>query len=160
MTMQTRYHFVRRQRAAPALLFALFALFAGGSGRAAADEPVAPATGTAPAMPEIPVSAIDPPASWLMVKPRPVSDIGAPVDVARLAGMRGGEDDHGSVVVIDVDGTVDGNTAHHIDSGGNTITQGAFDNANGINTVIQNTGTNVLIQNAMVVTVNFADPAR
>lgn len=151
--MQTRYRIARCRRTAPVWLFALIAM---GTGAALADEPVIPPAGAAGSLPATPV--IDTPASWLTVKPRPVNDIGAPVDVARLAGMRGGEDDHGSAVIIDVDGTVDGNTADRIISGTNTITQGAFDNANGINTVIQNTGTNVLIQNAMVVTVNFADP--
>ena len=67
--------------------------------------------------------------------------------------MRGGEDKHQSIILVD--GKVDNNTADHVISGGNTITDTAFDSANGINTIIQNTGTNVLIQNAMVVNVNF-----
>jgi len=37
-----------------------------------------------------------------------------------------------------------------------TLTGDAFSNASGINTVIQNSGSNVLIQNAMIVTVDFA----
>lgn len=84
-----------------------------------------------------------------------VSELGRTVAVERLSGLRGGD---GSVVdnLIDVDGSVDGNTAHHIVSGSNSIADGAFSNASGITTVIQNTGSNVLIQNAMIVTVDFA----
>lgn len=159
--MHPRNRFTRHSRAASWVVCALLCV---GAGTCSADEPVQPPLapvepGAADAAMTVPLRA-DVPAGWLQVRERGVIDIGAPVDVARLAGMRGGEDDHGSAVIIDVDGTVDGNTADRIVSGGNTITQGAFDNANGINTVIQNTGTNVLIQNAMVVTVNFADPAR
>lgn len=97
-----------------------------------------------PAMPE------------LQVPVRPVSELGRVVDPGKLAGLRGGD---GSIDnLIDVDGTVEGNTADRIISGSNTISDGAFNNASGINTVIQNTGTNVLIQNAMIVTVDFVDP--
>lgn len=158
--MHPRYRFARHFHAAS---WRVFALWCAGAGMALAGEPAAspaPMTG-AGAESALSVSIrADVPQGWLQVRERSVLEIGAPVDVARLAGMRGGEDDHGSAVIIDVDGTVDGNTADRIISGSNTINQGAFDNANGINTVIQNTGTNVLIQNAMVVTVNFADPAR
>ena len=159
--MHPRYRFARHFHA---VSLVAFALWCSGAGMALAGEPVSPvvpATGAATEapVPSVPLRAEVPP-GWWQVRERTVLEIGAPVDVARLAGMRGGEDDHGSAVIIDVDGTVDGNTADRIISGGNTISQGAFDNANGINTVIQNTGTNVLIQNAMVVTVNFADPAR
>ena len=103
-----------------------------------------------------PEIALELPTQWTTLPQRAVSSIGAPVDVARLATMRGGEDDHQSNIVVD--GTVDGNSADRIVSGNNHVGSGAFDNANGINTVIQNSGTNVLIQNAMVVNVNFADP--
>ncbi|MGX5731288.1 hypothetical protein ACWKWK_12220 [Pseudoxanthomonas beigongshangi] len=156
--MHPRYRFTRHFHAVSRVAFALWCSAAG---IALAGEPAVPATGAATQAPvlAVPIRAEVPP-GWLQVRERAVLEIGAPVDVARLAGMRGGEDDHGSAVIIDVDGTVDGNTADRIISGGNTISQGAFDNANGINTVIQNTGTNVLIQNAMVVTVNFADPGR
>ncbi len=157
--MHPRYRFARHSRV---VSWMMLASWCAGAGAALAGEPASP-----PVLPpdagtvalSVPLDAGLPP-GWLQIRERAVLDIGAPVDVARLAGMRGGEDDHGSAVIIDVDGTVDGNTADRVISGNNTINQGAFDNANGINTVIQNTGTNVLIQNAMVVTVNFADPAR
>lgn len=84
-----------------------------------------------------------------------VSELGRAIATDRLSGLRGGD---GTQVdnLIDVDGSVDGNTARHITSGSNSIADGAFNQASGINTVIQNTGSNVLIQNAMIVTVDFA----
>jgi hypothetical protein len=82
--------------------------------------------------------------------------IGIPVDAAELERLRGGESTVDNDVLID--GNVEGNTADHIVSGANTISDGAFTNANGINTVIQNSGSNVLIQNGMVVNVQFVAP--
>ncbi|WP_299342552.1 hypothetical protein [uncultured Pseudoxanthomonas sp.] len=83
-----------------------------------------------------------------------VSGLGRAVAIDRLSGLRGGDATQVDNL-IDVEGSVDGNTAHHITSGSNSIADGAFNNASGINTVIQNTGSNVLIQNAMIVTVDF-----
>ncbi|WP_229731098.1 hypothetical protein [Pseudoxanthomonas indica] len=111
-----------------------------------------PAQTSAAAAPETTLP-IPLPSQWTAMKERSVNLLGAPVGVARLETMRGGEDKHESVILVD--GKVDNNTADHIISGSNTITDTAFDSANGINTIIQNTGTNVLIQNAMVVNVNF-----
>jgi hypothetical protein len=82
--------------------------------------------------------------------------IGTPIDPATLATLRGGESTVDNEVIID--GSVGGNTADHVVSGSNAISDGAFSNANGINTVIQNTGSNVLIQNGMVVNVQFVAP--
>ena len=82
--------------------------------------------------------------------------IGTPVDAAALERLRGGESTVDNDVLID--GAVEGNTADHIVSGTNAISDGAFTNANGINTVIQNSGSNVLIQNGMVVNVQFVAP--
>ena len=42
--------------------------------------------------------------------------------------------------------------------GRNIVTGGAFGNAAGINTVIQNSGANVLIQNGTAVNVQFGGP--
>lgn len=112
----------------------------------------APAQASGVSTPELAVP-IALPAQWIAMKERSVNLLGAPVGVARLETMRGGEDKHQSIILVD--GKVDNNTADHVISGGNTITDTAFDSANGINTIIQNTGTNVLIQNAMVVNVNF-----
>lgn len=125
-------------------------------GLAWAAEPQAAAAAPVPSndtsTPELAVP-IQVPAQWTALKERSLNLLGAPVGVARLETMRGGEDKHQSIILVD--GKVDNNTADHVISGGNTITDTAFDSANGINTIIQNTGTNVLIQNAMVVNVNF-----
>jgi hypothetical protein len=40
-------------------------------------------------------------------------------------------------------------------TGNNTITEGSFSNASGLPMVIQNTGANVLIQNATIVNIQF-----
>ena len=79
--------------------------------------------------------------------------LGPAVADQALAGLRGGE---GSTVVsVDTHGTVDGNTASQVVSGDNRIDGGAFANAAGLNTVIQNSGSNVLIQNGTSVNVRF-----
>ena len=96
---------------------------------------------------------LESPASQLPVVA--VSELGHAVAVDRLSALRGGDGSQ-TENLIDVDGSVDDNTAHHITSGTNSIADGAFSNASGINTVIQNSGSNVLIQNAMIVTVDFA----
>ena len=81
--------------------------------------------------------------------------IGQAIGMNELGELRGGDDVDNTV---NIDGRVDNNTADRIVSGSNVIQDGAFANANGISTVIQNSGSNVLIQNGMVVTVQFADP--
>ena len=108
------------------------------------------ATGAAQA----PVLVLESPAPQLPVVA--VSELGHAVAVDRLSALRGGDGSQ-TENLIDVDGSVDDNTAHHITSGTNSIADGAFSNASGINTVIQNSGSNVLIQNAMIVNVKFAD---
>jgi hypothetical protein len=73
-----------------------------------------------------------------------------------LDAMRGGTDNKTITTnVSDVDGTVDGNTAINAITGGNLMDGGAFGNAAGLSTVIQNSGNNVLIQNSTVVSVQF-----
>ena len=73
---------------------------------------------------------------------------GAPAAGDRLADMRGGA----SVTVNDakLNGTTADNTAVNVQTGTNLITEGAFSNLTGIPVVIQNTGANVLIQNAVI----------
>jgi len=73
-----------------------------------------------------------------------------------LDDLRGGADNQTDITNIsDVDGTVDGNTAINSITGGNLVDGGAFTNAAGLSTVIQNSGNNVLIQNSTVVSVLF-----
>ncbi|MFC5439534.1 hypothetical protein [Rhodanobacter ginsenosidimutans] len=77
---------------------------------------------------------------------------GPSVTSATLATMRGGTD---VVENMHLHGTVDNNSADHVASGYNTISGGAFTGAAGVPMVIQNSGNNVLIQNATIINVQF-----
>ena len=55
----------------------------------------------------------------------------------------------------DVNGAVDHNSATNVVSGNNTIDGGAFTGANGFPMVIQNSGSNVLIQNSTILTLEL-----
>jgi hypothetical protein len=48
-------------------------------------------------------------------------------------------------------GTVADNSATNVATGSNNITSGAFANVSGIPIVVQNSGTNVLIQNSTII---------
>lgn len=73
-----------------------------------------------------------------------------------LSGLRGGD---GQVTVeVDNQGVVQGNTANQVVAGDNRVDGGAFANAAGLTTVIQNSGANVLIQNGTSVNVRFGGP--
>ena len=89
-----------------------------------------------------------------------IDGLGTAMDPAGLATLRGGESIELDIVenTASANGVVSGNHAENIISGTNTLAGEAFSGANGINTAIQNSGSNVLIQNAMVVNVQFADP--
>ena len=54
-------------------------------------------------------------------------------------------------------GAVTSNSATNVVTGGNTIQSGAFSGASGIPIVIQNSGANVLIQNATVINLQFRE---
>ena len=94
--------------------------------------------------------AVDPPAADAAP-----TTFGVPVVEERLDSLRGGE---GVDNENRVRGEVSGNSASRVSTGDNTLGGGAFAGASGITTVIQNTGANVLIQNGMVVNVQFVDP--
>jgi len=85
----------------------------------------------------------------------PDAAFGSAVDPGALSDMRGGAE---QVVDNDilVNGRVEDAIADDVLTGSNSVTAGSFANASGISTVIQNTGANVLIQNAMIVNVKFA----
>lgn len=82
-----------------------------------------------------------------------------PVGAAALDAQRGGDGTLVNTVDIDIDldGEVSDNTANNLVSGQNLIDGGSFANNAGIATVIQNSGSNVLIQNGMAVSVQFID---
>lgn len=85
--------------------------------------------------------------------PSAVGGLGQPLSAEALDSHRGGFD----VVKNDMrlSGSVADNTAAHVSSGGNYVGQGAFSNASGLPTVIQNSGSNVLIQSATIINVQF-----
>lgn len=79
--------------------------------------------------------------------------LGKPVGSDKLEEIRGGSE----LVVNDMrlGGTVADNSANRVISGSNSIAEGSFAGASGLPTVIQNTGSNVLIQNATIINVQF-----
>ncbi|WP_154668339.1 hypothetical protein [Pseudoduganella violaceinigra] len=72
----------------------------------------------------------------------------------RLEQMRGGAD-ISPWSDMKLSGTVANNSAVNVVTGSNTVTDGAFSNASGLPMVIQNSGANVLIQNATIVNVQI-----
>lgn len=85
--------------------------------------------------------------------PATAFDLATPVKSSSLESSRGGFDYvHNDT---QLSGTVANNVASNIRTGANTISEGAFSNASGFPVVIQNSGSNVLIQNATVVNVQF-----
>jgi len=80
------------------------------------------------------------------------SGLGESVDSATLEKLSGG-----TLIVqnTNLTGTVSDNSADHLTTGDNTITGGSVAGATGFPTIIQNSGNNVLIQNATVLNVEF-----
>lgn len=71
-----------------------------------------------------------------------------PVPAATLGNYRGGSElVHNDMTLS---GTTAGNTAINVATGTNTISAGAFSNMSGLPLVVQNSGANVLIQNAVI----------
>lgn len=87
------------------------------------------------------------------VEAQVVAGWGAPVALGQLGDFRGGAD----LVKNDMQlsATVANNSATHVISGNNAIADGAFANMSGLPMVIQNSGSNVLIQNATIINVQF-----
>jgi hypothetical protein len=82
-------------------------------------------------------------------------DAWSPLASRELDALRGGDSVENSVDIL---GEVTNNTAENIVSGDNVVRGEALGNAAGINTLIQNSGSNVLIQNGMTINVQFAPP--
>ncbi|MFX1738886.1 hypothetical protein PXJ20_28570 [Paraburkholderia sp. A1RI_3L] len=84
----------------------------------------------------------------------PDAQFGVALDASQLDTQRGGD------VMVgqnNLTGTVADNTAYKVVTGSNSISDGSFSNSSGLPTVIQNTGANVLIQNATVLNVRFGN---
>ncbi len=93
-------------------------------------------------------------ASWQESKARSAIGVfGKPVDGSRLDELRGGAE----LVVNDqrLRGTVANNVARDTVSGDNIVMGGSFANSAGLPTLIQNSGSNVLIQTGTIVNVQF-----
>jgi len=86
------------------------------------------------------------------VHPDDVSGLGKRVDSGVLAGLSGGTD---VAAKMTLNGTVSNNQADDVVTGYNSISAGSFQGASGVPMVIQNTGNNVLIQNATIINVQF-----
>ena len=93
-------------------------------------------------------SALAPGASATPVAVPTASPFGDPLSSTALAKLRGGADT--TVNDMQLNGTTANNTARNVSTGNNAINGGAFANLSGIPVVIQNTGANVLIQNAVI----------
>ena len=97
---------------------------------------------TAPAVPADSAAPLDP-------TPATVAGLGDPIRQDRLAQSRGGTDT--ATATAQLGATVANNNAMNVTSGSNIIDGGSFANMNGLPMVIQNTGANVLIQNATII---------
>ncbi|MCG6873507.1 MAG: hypothetical protein LJE97_00300 [Betaproteobacteria bacterium] len=75
------------------------------------------------------------------------------VTEAQLAEGRGGAADVNINEIVER-GVVAENEAHHLTTGSNAISDGAFAGASGLPIVVQNSGNNVLIQNSTILNLN------
>ena len=82
-----------------------------------------------------------------------VPGLGAAAPAGQLEQSRGGDSAMAGTATLG--GVVSGNSATNVVSGANAITAGSFAGAAGIPIVIQNSGANVLIQNATVINLQF-----
>ena len=76
---------------------------------------------------------------------------GKTADIASLGELRGGADTVFTEASATLSGTVGSNVANNVTTGFNVIDNGSFSGASGLPVVIQNSGANVLIQNATVI---------
>jgi hypothetical protein len=98
-----------------------------------------------PAAPDAPAAAGDTGGA----PARTTSILGSAAGADQLEGARGGTAVRVSEATLQ--GTVAGNSATQVVTGANVIQSGSFANMSGLPVVIQNSGANVLIQNATVI---------
>jgi hypothetical protein len=103
-------------------------------------------------VPEVPMArdSAHAPASF---SPALSAFVATAVDTATLDTYRGGSTQVRNDMALT--GTTADNTAQNVSTGNNAISAGAFSNMNGIPVVVQNSGANVLIQNAVIVHVQM-----
>jgi hypothetical protein len=90
------------------------------------------------------------PASASATTVAPLADdrLGSVLSDHRLSAQRGGREVQLSE--INAKSVVSENSAHHLTTGNNTVTEGAFGHTSGIPMLIQNSGNNVSIQNSTI----------
>jgi hypothetical protein len=125
-------------------LCAVLLLAAGwhGAFAASAQSPPLQPAGLATLVPEIVIAVAD-----------PAGFDGKAVEADQLATLRGGADTVTNTMRLD--GAVSGNSAVNVLSGANSIGNGSFSNASGLPIAIQNSGANVLIQNATIINIQM-----
>lgn len=95
------------------------------------------------------------PAQTAAVAPQQGLDnpFGVAADIGALADLRGGAEINRTEMTLS--GTTSGNVADQVITGSNVISAGSFASMSGIPLVVQNSGANVLIQNAVIVNVKM-----
>ena len=82
-----------------------------------------------------------------------ITQFNEPVSLVTLEDQRGGA--QGMSSEMKLSGTTAGNLANEVVTGTNAISAGAFANMSGLPVVIQNSGANVLIQNAVILNLHM-----
>ncbi|WP_342120877.1 hypothetical protein [Pseudoduganella sp. OTU4001] len=98
----------------------------------------------------VPVGALSD-AATAAAAPQPAATASPAARDEKLEQMRGGTDTPWSDMKLA--GSVANNSAVNVVTGANIVTESAFSNASGLPMVIQNSGANVLIQNATIINV-------
>ncbi|CAN0620788.1 conserved protein of unknown function [Burkholderia multivorans] len=116
--------------------------------------PVVPGEGIAPAPAAVAVAPTAAAPAASTASTAQADGFGVAMSAEQLDAHRGGDALIGQNYL---NGTVSDNIASRVSTGSNAITDGAFANSSGLSSVIQNTGANVLIQNATVLNVRFGN---
>lgn len=111
-----------------------------------------PGSATPTYLPTGPASPVAAYRAAATARPDEVEGFGTRADAGVLAKLSGGADVSAKITL---NGTVSDNHADHVVTGSNAISAGSFQGAAGVPMVIQNTGNNVLIQNATIINVQF-----
>lgn len=110
--------------------------------------PVVFMVGTAHAEPDEPKDFLSP-INTFLPDPASLTSLGsAPVSENALDHQRGGTN---TMNDMDLDGVVGNNHASNLVTGQNMVTDGSLTGNAGLTTVVQNSGNNVLVQNATIV---------
>jgi hypothetical protein len=114
-------------------------------------------TGVAAATPQRPATDTMPDTSQVLTSTQStnVDGFGPTIKTSELAKLSGGTNVTTTTNAMTLNGTVSNNTDVDVMSGLNSIGGGSFAGSAGIPMVIQNSGDNVLIQNATIVNVQF-----